>query len=184
MNKLILLTALTTLSFSSLANEAFGIKMGEPMSKYPTYNLDGVDTVRPPLPHKEFKYYFTHGTKQTGICKVIVATPPITTSEFGSNIKIKYSEFKSILASKYPLDNKDYEYLTPGSIWNEPRDFMMGLLKKDRYHSAAFNNSKGTKVILGVTPLGRTSAFLKLSYEFKNFDECVKIIEKRDNSSL
>jgi len=53
----------------------------------------------------------------------------VSTSVYGSELKDAFNEMEKSIIAGYG-DSKRYDFLRSGSIWDEPKDFMMGLLKK------------------------------------------------------
>ena len=92
---------------------------------------------------------------------------------------------------KYGSSKKYNYYLRRGSIWNEPRDWMMALQKKERtlvtYWTAdeKSNLPSDIKAIaLRAFALGSEKGYLKLVYEFPNFGECVKEDKEASKGAL
>lgn len=76
---------------------------------------------------------------------------------------------------------KRFDWLPSGSIWKEPEDFMMGLLKKDRILNTYWTKKEGStlkddlsEIGLQTFALSQDKGFLVLRYSFNNFSECKK----------
>ena len=83
------------------------------------------------------------------------------------------------------------DVLLPGSIWDEPDDFMIGLIKKERYLFSIWNaesrarlDSTISMIGLGVNPLGTDKGYITLEYYFSTSDACDKEIAALEDDAL
>ena len=65
----------------------------------------------------------------------------------------KYESFEQKLTKVYG-NNKSYDFLMPDSIWDEPKDFMMGLLRNERHKAALWNSAANSKLTDSLTEIG------------------------------
>lgn len=75
-----------------------------------------------------------------GLCQIRALGKDIDTDSYGFTIKSRFKELMESLSSIYGKA-KENDFLLAGSIWKDPRDWMMGLYKHERYLSAEW---KGT----------------------------------------
>jgi len=83
------------------------------------------------------------------------------------------------------------DLLLPGSIWNDPKDWMMALLKKERFLASIWGkNSKATlapnlqTVGLFALALGGEMGYIAVEYSFSNEAQCEAEIAKTEDSAL
>lgn len=172
-----------------------GLEMGTPLAelkKAMKLNLEKpylYSTPTVPKSHPDFNDYRLLVTPTHGLCKITAWSKDISTSVYGTELTSKYSSLEEALTTKYGIP-KRYDYLRSGSIWNEPRDWMMALLKKERI-LGAFWDGKGRdwpdnlhSVDLQAVALGTEHATIRLSYEFKNSVQCIDWVKSQKDSTL
>lgn len=174
----------------------FGLEMGTTLEKLQKqfsveqkepfrYQLSGV-----PQPHATFYRYTIVLTPAQGLCKVQAISDVIRTSAYGEGLREEFGRIEGALTTKYGSSNKRFDALKPGSIWREPRDWMMSLLKKERHLSIFW--SVGTTPlpdnISGIMLQGHAAtqeaAALSLAYEFTNWAECAATMKAATNAPL
>mgnify|MGYP000855582682 CR=1 FL=1 len=176
---------------ASTLSAPFGIEMGmsiEDVDKNASLNDSGkLYDVKPPKPHSLFEHYTIEATKQHGVCASKGLSKDIDTSVYGTELKSKYSELKAALSSKYGEPYKSFDFLKHGSLWSESNYWMISLLKKERRLASFWvkNLPDGMTVIMLTThAISTNKGVLSLSTEFKNRDQCQKVINQTDNNSL
>lgn len=174
----------------------FGLSQGESLA-----DISKVATLKkmkpfvystPSLPdgNDSFNDYRLIITPDQGLCKVIAWTPDIESSVYGDAIKDKFAALYDALDKKYGMSKK-LDALRPGSIWDDPQDWMMGLAKNERFLMAIWSSESGASLPPDVEAIGleahgtsSSKALISLSYEFTNFDSCEAAIKAAENSSL
>ena len=194
MKKSTLAIALLSVSAAATAGP-FGLEMGTPLAelnkqmrltpgKPALYSTTSV-----PKAHPDFDDYRLVVTPAHGLCKIIAFTKVISTSVYGTELVSKFSGIESALATKYG-NSKRYDHLRNGSIWNEQRDWMMGLRKKERTLTSYWTNEgrelpdNVQAIELDAVAINTEQAMVKLVYEFKNSDQCVDWIKSQKDSAL
>jgi hypothetical protein len=132
-------------SGGSVTPGPFGLSMG--MSEKELRSMMKLDSVKGsrgvyetkgvPNPSSEFENYRLTVSPKQGLCKIAAYGITITTSAYGSELKGDFKTVEGLLAEKYGK-HKPYDFLNAGSIWNAPREWMMGLLKKERSLDSPF----------------------------------------------
>lgn len=193
--RLFLIGILTLASISTVAAGPFGINMGDSIEKIESETgvaavSQGPDiyTITPPKTHPLFELYAVFANEEHGVYLVKAISKSIDTSVYGTELK---SEFMKITESigrtygKYDL----YDQLNRGSIWDEPNDFMMGLIKKERFLFASWDTDSGaqfnegiTGIYLAASPINQTSGMLILEYHFSNKDVAEKSKKAKEDS--
>ncbi len=191
---LIFVSALLAISTTTYAGP-FGLDMGTPLAelnKLMKLKLEKTalySTPSVPKPHPDFDDYRLVVTPNHGLCKVIAWSRIISTSVYGTELVNKFSDVESALNAKYGA-SKRYDFLRSGSIWNEPRDWTMGLLKKERTLTSYWTNEahelpENVETIeLQAMAIGTEQAMIRLGYEFKNSSQCIDWIKSQKDSSL
>ena len=136
-----------------------------------------------PKTSKLFESYVVKVTPDNGLCYFKAIGVNINTSAYGSDLKAEFTKVNKSLQKKY-IKGDTLDYLSGGSIWKEPRHFMMGLLKKERFLKAYYDPEEGStmvesvqKAILSGSALSSDTGFISLEYYFDNHDSCNSEIE-------
>jgi hypothetical protein len=177
----------------SVADGPFGFEMGQNIQSLPGCRKDGEYYYKcptAPRSHSSFETYQLIYTDVTGICAVIGVGNTISTGSNGFGLRSEYDRVAEQLQQNYGPTTKN-DFLIRGSIWRDPTDWMMGLLKKDRYlsqgwHSSASNSLKNkiNAILLSANALTTEKGYLGVRYEFNNFDQCSKVIKDREAGAL
>jgi len=93
-----------------------------------------------PNPHPHFVQYGLFISPEHGTLKVTSFGRDIQTNCFGDAIREAFIDIRDAVSKIYG-NAKTYDLLYAGSIWNEPRDWMAGLLKEERVLSAYWDLS-------------------------------------------
>ena len=182
---------------SSLANAGqFGLEKGESIAairaktKLTQVKPYVYSAAKLPNGHPAFDDYRLLITPVHGLCKIQAWTPAIETNAYGEAVETKFSNLYSALESKYG-SNKKFDFLQAGSIWNEPRDWMMGLAKEERTLAAFWDREEKSdlpedlySIKLEANGISSSAALIQLTYEFTNSSDCIAWLKNQENSSL
>lgn len=180
---------------SPAAAGPFGVERGMTLAQLPgkaekvgpgMYRLSDV-----PKPHPAFEAYVVIVGPTTGVCWVKGVGKAIQTGAYGTLLQASFHDMKDRLAAIYGTARVT-DQLNQGSIWNEPRDWMMGMLKKERRlvalwttdRNKAFPKAEFKAVALFAHALDGEHGALTVEYSFANEDACLAEIAKVDDSSL
>jgi hypothetical protein len=144
-----------------------------------------------PKPHSAFESYIVQIGPTTGVCWIKAIGKTVQTGAYGTQLQTDFHGMKERLAGIYGVARVS-DTLSEGSIWNEPRDWMMGLLKKERRLAALWSTDRNTafpkaefKTIgLFAVAIDDEQGFLTVEYAFSNEDACEAEIAKAEDSSL
>ena len=177
----------------AVAAGPFGLNKGDSLSALKPLGLEPAKSAgfyyakSVPSPHPQFSFYGLGITPEEGLCKIIAISKPIETSVYGSELKDRFESMRDALIAKYG-EGKTYDYLRHGSIWDESKDWMMALIKKERvletYWTGGTYPDGVTGINLEVSADERDSGQITLSYEFDNFAACRARTKAKDNESL
>ena len=129
-------------------------------------------------------------TPLSGLCRIVGRTPEIQTNSFGSQLISKFEFFETALNNKYGKSEK-FNFVRSGSIWNDEKYWMMGLLKKERYLTAGWHRENKNKlpnylnyILLDTHANGIETGVISLNYEFSNTEDCFKEEDAADAENL
>jgi len=172
----------------------FGLDMGmsikkiDPKAKEISSGM--YKTTKVPKPHSAFEYYVVQVSKNNGLCWIKAIGKDISTSSYGIELKSAFESMNKKLSKAYGK-NETTDLLMPGSIWNEPNEFMMAMIEKERFLMAIWDKEKGSKlkgnlkqVGLIAKPGGRSKGYLILEYSFSNSEVCDKEIAAQEDDAL
>lgn len=177
----------------AVAAGPFGLTMGVPKEELAlkpnedmsiSYIFDSV-----PVPSPYFETYAGSVGEQAGLCNIRAITGVIDTNRFGHSLRSQFDKIKEALRKRYG-EPKLYDFIIPGSLWDEPQDFMMGMLRDDRKLAAFWSHdntplgSDLQEIMLEGRALSTTSGALILQYDFLNIDECRIERERLENRGL
>lgn len=142
-----------------------------------------------PSPYPGFERYLLLVGEDQGLCKV-VAVQSVTTNRYGTEARAKFTELATALTEKYGKPSTELDELYPQSMWDEPEDWMMGLLKKERV-LATYWGKEGDPVAptlesieLSATATSTDEVEIALSYDFDNVKQCVEAVQAEDKKAL
>lgn len=92
-------------------------------------------TVTPPNPHQDFETYVVQIHPTYGVYFIKAIGKRVTTSVYGTELHSAFTKIVTALEKTYG-PAKTYDILRPGSIWDEPNDWMMALRKQERFLAA------------------------------------------------
>lgn len=143
-----------------------------------------------PQSHPTFVEFRLLVTPAHGLCKLSAWSDDITTSAYGTELIEKYDRVFESLEMKYGSHQK-FDFLSTGSIWDESRDWMMGLYKNERTLATYWdeeensNLSEGLQLVkLEAHALSSSKGILGLTYEFTNAGNCMQWIKQKESSAL
>lgn len=131
-----------------------------------------------PVPHDAFEFYSVNLAPGVGICSITAYGQTVKTSVYGDTIRREFSSLEDALTEKYGK-NRKFDFLRKGSIWKEPNDWMMGLLKGERNLTAFWGPENGSKmsdevvsIQLKAEALNAESGFVTAVYVFSIAQKC------------
>lgn len=183
------------LAMPTAANsQAFGVQMGMPVSSYggrPSQSgQDQVYRITVPQPNSEFEFYTAWATPQTGICKVTGFGKDHTNDAYGSRTKATFAKLRSALRERYGR-SLDYDFIKSGAVWDGAHEWNWSMYKKERFLSSFWDAEERSSlpanvnsILLDARAVKSSEAYVVVTYEFANINQCVAIINQRDASGL
>lgn len=198
--KKLLMVAMAMGLGSSIAQTAadgpFGLRMGmtlkeiQAFTKVTELSDFTYEITKPPVANSNFDQYMIIVTPQEGLCKVAADINNIASNDFGDSVKSRFNDLQKSLTSKYG-EGVTIDSLKSGSIWKDPRDWMMSLYKRDRTLSTYWIASGTLKLppylsAFALRTYGTSSskAYINIGYEFTNWDKCTVEIAKKGGQGL
>ena len=175
--------------------QAFGVKPGAPVSDYSARPAPGVAdpnffVITVPQPNSEFETYTAVATPETGICSVSGIGVTHRNDEYGVATKSAFADLRQALTSRYGA-GQDFDFLRSGALWDEPREWVWSIYKKERTLASFWTVENGSSLPAGVHAIaleanaaGSSSPYVSLKYEFTNFSRCKSIRERQENNGL
>jgi len=143
-----------------------------------------------PTPHSAFEAYIVQIAPKSGLCWVKAIGKDVATSSYGSELKSEFRKMEEKLGSSYG-QHKTLDTLLPGSIWNEPNDWMMGLIKKERILAAVWEAKDGSSlppdlqsIALYASPYAQDKGYISIEYTFINEDACESELAAKEDGAL
>lgn len=172
----------------------FGLEMGMTLKDIggsPEQFSKGKYTITTvPKPHSAFERYVVKVGPKSGLCYIKAVGKPVETNAYGLELSSVFNNMSAKLTQIYGKQKK-MDLLLPGSIWNEPNDFMMGLLKDERklyeiWSAENKSNLTGSleSVILGAKATSKDTGIIVIDYTFKNEKECEAEIAAEEDGAL
>ncbi|MFB2776804.1 hypothetical protein [Shewanella xiamenensis] len=176
-----------------VADGPFGLAMGMTkemfngrltQAKTGLYFLD-----KPPIPHDQFESYVVKIGEKSGLCWIKGIGKSIASNGYGLQLKGAFDEFETKLDKRYGIHERT-DFLMPASIWKDPQDWMMGLVKADRYLMSVWKGEKTSlpndlsSIALIAQAESSSSGYLALEYSFSNKEACDTEIKQIDDSGL
>lgn len=141
-----------------------------------------------PKAHPDFDYYVIQHHNELGVCFLKAVGKNIKTNSFGSQLTSQTDKIKNQISSKYGPPTKIVDQLMPGSIWNDPEDFMMSMVQKDRlfYIEWKVDASKNVFETVGITrqALGTDEGYLNVEYYYPASEKCDAVVTDNEASSF
>lgn len=143
-----------------------------------------------PKPHSAFESYVVKATPQHGISMVKAIGKNIQTNVYGQQLQSAFKEMENKL---FPIYGKHetVDTLLPGSIWNEPKEWMEAFTRKERYLLAVWSTDKGSQmsddlklVALGAEVLNTSTGYISIEYYFSNDDINDSVIQAQEDDAL
>lgn len=143
-----------------------------------------------PKENGDFTSYGLLISPTVGLCQIRAIGKNIDTDSYGLKLQSTFDDLKKSLDSLYG-NGEETDILLSGSIWKNPNDWMMGLIKQERFLSAKWSsdhdymkkNSLST-IWLEARAQTESSGYILLQYVFNNDKTCQSEIDGERKNSL
>jgi hypothetical protein len=175
------LTSLSSTARADIKDGPFGITMGANPTNYGCTSKDNDSFFtcdKLPRMHPDIQMYVVQSTSKTGICWVKGMSKEVETNSYGSALQVSTDKFSEQISNTYGSYSLD-DNLLPGSIWNAPEDWMMGLSKNERFYTYKWDKTTNAKLKNGIEriyaaahALSRDSGYVGIEFYFSNYKDC------------
>lgn len=166
----------------------FGVDVeGFTPEKYSCSNLSGLfyRCMGVPKPHNDFEAYAVQYHKDAGLCMIKGIGKDVKENGYGGMVREKVEEIYSQVSSKYGKLEKS-DFLLPSSIWNEPDEWLMGLVKSERVYAYSGEISPSVDGIATyLVAAGATSSdsgYVIVEFYTENKEKC-EVANSKDGAS-
>lgn len=160
------------------ADGPFGLSMGMTKAEIGTglkkIALYKYKTTNVPKPHAAFGTYVLKISPDAGLYSIRAISHSISSNSYGAELRSKFNSVHSKLVKLYGK-HKMHDFVKPGSVWDEPIDWMMALSKKERVFAAKWSEADGSNlkdnivtITLFAIALSSTQGVITLEYHFSN----------------
>lgn len=173
----------------------FGLSLGMKLSDFSGANLVELAPFKykidkPPKSHPAFELYILQITPFSGLSWIKAIGYDIPTNGFGTSINSAFFEMEEKLKNTYGKCQRT-DLLLQGSIWNEPQDWMMGLVKGERLLASQWDAKTGANLTEAIESVflvanGREtdSGCIAIEYTLKNNSAALKEIAASQDDAL
>jgi hypothetical protein len=200
MKKFTLSIAMLSMLCISLFAGPFGIEFGMTLE-----DVKNVATVKTQGKLHNFMYFITPSKASTffddyrimvspkfGVFEIQAYGNIINSDEYGEKIRDEFEKVKVLVSKTYGPPTDTFDFLKVGSIWKEPREWLIALRKDERVYGCYWmNNKKDTNlpeplevVYLGIHFLNDydNKCYLVLTYQPSWFSEAIEDAEAEESS--
>lgn len=143
-----------------------------------------------PAPHSAFECYCLRITPITGLSWVKAIGKTIRTNEYGLDLIAAFKTMEEKLSRNYGKGDRT-DVLLPDSIWDEPKDWMQSIAKKQRYFYTIWSRKHGStlpedleSVGLMINAIDFEDGYISLEYTFSNSDAAEKEESDAEDDAL
>jgi hypothetical protein len=159
----------TLVSVSAVFCGPFGLDMGMSLAQIkqktgnaPVLQSDDLYIVTPPNTNNLFGIYAVRVHPEYGVYSISAIGKDITTTGYGLEVKSAFNDLVGSIEKTYGKYKK-YDFLQARSIWDEPNDFMMGLVKSERHLAAFWDKGEGSALPEDISAISVTARGLSSS---------------------
>ncbi|BET58513.1 hypothetical protein [Geobacter sp. 60473] len=172
----------------------FGLWMGMTMNDFesPLEEITPCKFITPvvPKPHSAFERYVCTIAPQSGLSWLKAVGKSIQTNIYGVELKTSFDVMEQKLIATYGQQKK-LDFLMPGSIWNEPRDWMQSIINKERVYMSEWSKETGASltdslvsVALVLGAFDTSSGYIAIEYTFENANRAEDEIAAMEDDAL
>lgn len=151
-------------------------------------SLYGIE--KSPKSNSSFVQFALVVSTTAGLCQIRAISKDIHTSRFGYELKSSFDEMKGALTEVYGKPVL-MDTLIAGSIWREPKEWMMSLRQKERYLSVAWTATSASPLKYNLSEIemdaratSSDEGYYMLQYTFNNWNVCQSEAKAKARSSL
>lgn len=193
--KIASIVMITLVAATSATAGPFGLNQGMTLEQLSNKKLEKVahgkyKLVKVPKSHSAFEAYIVQVSPKSGLCWIKAVGKDIPTSVYGLELKTSFETMQKKLEKSY-AKHQTMDVLMPDSIWSDPKDFTMAMLKKERFLISIWDVEKGSilpddikQIALSAGVTRQDRGYISLEYAFKNYDDCQKELASAEDDAL
>jgi hypothetical protein len=150
-------------SITSVFCGPFGLDIGMSLDQIkqktgndPIFMSDDIYRVTPPNTNDLFESYAVRVHPKYGLYYITAIGKDINTTGYGFEVKQTFDDLVASIEKSYGKYKK-YDFLQAKSIWDEPNDFMMGLVQNERHLSAFWDQEEGSTLPKDISSIAVTA---------------------------
>jgi hypothetical protein len=169
------------ISITSVFGGPFGLDMGMSLAqvkhktgKDPILRSDDMYEIIPPNANNLFEIYLVRIHPQYGLYYINAIGKDINTTGYGFEVKNTFNDLVASIEKTYGKYKK-FDFLQARSIWDEPNDFMMALVKDERTLAAFWDKEEGSTlpndisaIAVAAHGLSSSKGYIVLQYSSPN----------------
>lgn len=131
-----------------------------------------------PNPNPAFEQYIVQLGPQTGLCWIKAISKDIETNPYGYQLKSNFARLRDVVEAVYG-DHLIIDRLIYGSKYDQPVEWMQGLINEERLLAAFWDRGNGsslpkhlTSIDLVASPVSAYKGFVAIEYSFSNEATC------------
>lgn len=134
-----------------------------------------------PTPHPAFESFLVWSPPGIGTCQIKAIGVTQSNDAFGTRVRSEYATLKAQLEQVYGAGRVN-DYLKPGALWDEPREWVMAIRQNERTLQAVWGSLQENapqlkdgviEIILTVSALDSDRSYVVLQYRFSNYKACL-----------
>jgi len=177
----------------------FGIDIGDMQddSKFNNFSKLSDDTpnyligTNPPKAHSAFDKYLVQFSIASGACWIKGIGKDIESDSYGIRTKSAIDKIAGQISKKYGTSEKS-DRLLPGSIWDDPDDWMTALDQNERFYLYEWSRETGAtmadtgvrKILLVAQSSGGGDGYAILEFYLDNHDDCEREKSEREEDAF
>lgn len=190
LNALLITTSL--MAPVSFADDPFGFDINVSPAKYDYCSLTDKGNFKctnAPKPHPEFEDYYLWFIDDMGLCRLVAGAKLIERDSYGQKTREKIENIKEQLKKKYGEPGDHIDFLR-GSVWDDPRDWMMGIFQNERVFGYYWFPPKYKQVgnvnaiVLDAGAANNSDGYFTLKFEYNNLDACLKRRDDKESDAF
>jgi len=190
-----ILLVLLTISISGAFCGPFGLDMGMSLDRVrqvssttPANRGNDLYEITPPNTNNMFETYVVRIHPTYGVYLIKAVGVDITTNGYGTALRTAFNNLAGSLERVYG-QYRLTDFLLPRSIWKDPDDFMMGLLRNERYLFAMWERKEGSNlpddlesIAIGASALNSSKGYVSLEYYSIDYEKIKAEEQQRQDS--
>ncbi len=187
-------TAMCATMQGALASSGpFGVNMGDDPAALGCTAQDEPGYFRcssAPKHHPDMEWYVAQSYPETGICWFKGIGKDVSTNGHGAPVKEAVDKIAAQVSNTYGASTK-LDFLSSGSIWNEPHEWMRSVEQDERYYAYSIEGSGAedlpndvSSIYVGAGATSDRSGYVIVEVSYDNYARCEEIENQQGSDSF